>query len=251
MPEISKYAVVERGAKIAENVRIGPFCYVGPRVRIENGCVIDSSVTLTGRTTFGERNHILPLSVLGGGPDGEEGELVIGEANVIREYVTIYGGKESATRIGRDNLIMIGCQIDPGANIGDHGVFANNMCLGAGSKIEDYVRTSAFVQVDSGRTVGAYTFMLAFAHIDRDCPPFAMVQGAPMRVRGVNAENLHRCGFGDDTIREIKSAFRELYDGTGREVDPAVLSRLLAEDKEHLKRLALAVQAGLERGTTA
>ena len=196
MPEISKYAIVERGAKLSDDVRVGPFTYIGPHVRIGPGCIIDSNVSITGKTTLGERNHVLPMTVLGAGLDDSEGELVLGVANVVREHVTIYACAGQATRIGTDNLIMIGCQIDAGATLGDHGIFVNCTHIGARAKIEDYVRTSSFVVVRPGVTVGAYTFTLGYGEMDRDCPPFAMVQGSPYRVRGVNAENLRRCGFG-------------------------------------------------------
>jgi len=251
MPEISKFAIVERGAKLADDVRVGPFTYIGPHVRIGPGCVIDSNVSITGKTTLGERNHVLPLAVLGAGLDGAEGELVLGEANVVREHVTVYAGTSQPTRIGADNLIMIGCQIDAGATIGNHGIFVNGTHIGAGAKIEDYVRTSSFVVVYPGVTVGAYTFTLGYGEMDRDCPPFAMVQGSPYRVRGVNAENLRRCGFGENDIRDLKSAFREIFTGPDETPDPAALKRMLTDQNNpHLKRLAESIQSGLAGGPT-
>ncbi len=246
MPEISKYAIVERGAKLSDDVRVGPFTYIGPHVRIGPGCVIDSNISITGKTTLGERNHVHPLAVLGAGLDGTDGELVLGEANVVREHVTLYAGTARPTRIGTDNLIMIGCQIDAGATIGDHGIFVNCTHIGAGAVIEDYVRTSSFVIVSPGVTVGAYTFTLGYGEMDRDCPPFAMVQGSPYRVRGVNAENLRRCGFGENDIRDLKSAFREIFTGPDDSPDPVVLRRMLSDQAgPHLRRLAESIQAGL------
>ncbi len=240
-------------AKLADDVRVGPFSYIGPHVRVGPGCIIDCNVTITGKTTLGERNYVLPLAVLGASPEGPEGELVMGEANVVREHVTIYGGKGRPTRIGTDNLIMIGCQIDAGAAIGDHGIFVNSTHVGAGATVEDYVRTSSFVVIAPGVTVGAYTFTLAYGEMDRDCPPFAMVQGSPYRVRGVNAENLRRCGFGEGDIRDLKAAFREVFTGSEDAPDPAVLARMLtkARNNPHLTRLATAAQASLQRRAQA
>jgi len=248
MPEISKYAIVERGAKLSDDVRVGPFTYIGPHVRLGPGCIIDSNVSITGKTTLGERNHVLPLAALGAGLDDAEGELILGEANVVREHVTLYAGTDQPTRIGTDNLIMIGCQVDAGATIGDHGIFVNGTYIGAGATIEDYVRTSGFVVISPGVTVGAYTFTLGYGEMDRDCPPFAMVQGSSYRVRGVNTENLRRCGFGENDIRDLKSAFRELFTGPEDAAAPAVLKRMLADKTNpHLTRLAESAQAGLAR----
>lgn len=251
MPEISKQAIVEKGAKIDDDVKIGPFTYIGPHVRIGPGCIIQNNVTIAGRTTLGERNRIFPMAVIGasdGSGAQNDGAVELGQANVIREHATIYAGIERPTQIGADNLIMVGCQVGAGCRLGNHGIFVNSTHFGAGAVAEDYVHTSAFIMIEPGVTVGAYTFTVGYAQIDRDAPPFAMVQGWPFRVRGVNTEKLRRCGFGEDDIRTLKNAFRELYNSGGEEPDGAVLRRLLVEtDNPHVRRLAEAVQKGQER----
>jgi UDP-N-acetylglucosamine acyltransferase len=250
MPEISKFAFVEPSAKLADDVRVGAFTYIGPQVRIGRGCVIENNVTIAGRTTLGERNRVLPLAVIGSGEGEAAGAVTIGAGNVIREHVTIVGGMEQPTRVGADNLIMIGCQLGAGCQVGDHGILVNCTLIGPGAIVEDYVRTSAFIMIEPGVRVGAYTFTLGYAEIDRDAPPFAMVQGSPFRVRGVNTENLKRCGFGEDDIRRLKNAFRELFNGNeGYAVDEAVLGRLLADKQgnPHVSRLAQAVARSEER----
>jgi len=235
---------VERGAKLAGDVRVGPFSYIGPRVRIGPGCVIENNVTVTGRTRLGQENRVFPMAVIGvseAGPDGRA-QCIIGQANTFREHVTVYAGGEGPTRIGNDNLVMIGCQIGPGASVGGHGIFDNYTQIGRESRIEDYVRTSAFVSVDPGVTVGAYTFATAYAGIDRDAPPFAIVQGFPFRVRGANPQNLRRCGFGDDDICALKAAFRELFDGSQSRPDEEALRRL-ASDRTANPHVRLLVEA--------
>jgi len=250
MAEISKLATIERGAKIADDVKIGPFTYIGPHVRIGAGCVIEGNVTITGKTILGERNRVFPLAVIGTseGKGGEEGEVVIGVANSIREHATIYGGtSEAPTRIGDDNLVMIGCHIGAGAKLGNHGILINSTLIGAGAVLEDYVHTSGFIVIDPGVHVGAYTFTLGYTEINRDAPPYAMVQGTPFRVRGVNTEKLRRCGFGDSSIKALKSAFHEIYNSSGEGVDAAVLQRLLAQEDcdLHVQRLVQSVQKSL------
>ncbi|MCL2700596.1 MAG: hypothetical protein FWE88_02755 [Phycisphaerae bacterium] len=247
MPDISKYATIEPGAKIADDVKIGPFTYIGPHVRIGNGCVIESNVTIVGRTELGDRNRVSPLAVIGvgEGKGAEEGEVVIGQANSIREHATIYGGPPGQpTRLGDDNLVMISCYIGGGATVGNHGILINNTLIGAGAVLEDYVHTSGFILISPGVRVGAYTFTLGYSEIDRDAPPYAMVQGTPYRVRGVNSEKLRRCGFADSSIKAIKQAFHELYNGSGDHANADVLDRLLASDDTdiHVQRLAQSVK---------
>jgi len=246
MPEISPLAIVAKAAKIAGDVRIGPFSYVGDHVEIGAGCIIGNNVTITGKTVLGENNQVFPMAVIGTpiNAAGEPGTCVIGEANTIREHVTVYCSRDKETCIGNDNLLMIGCVVGAGATIKNHGIFDNCSHIGPSALIEDYVRMSGFAAVGSGRKVGAYAFVTGYASVDRDAPPYSRVQGSPIRVRGVNTTNLKRCGFGDDDIRAIKSAFRDLYNGSSNAPRPEALSRLLKESNPYVRRLAEAVQAG-------
>jgi UDP-N-acetylglucosamine acyltransferase len=241
---------VEHGAKLADDVRVGTFAYIGAEVTIGPGCIVENHATITGRTVIGEKNHIFPMAVIGTSADGEgqPGQCVVGDGNVIREHVTIYTGPGKTTRIGSGNLIMIACMIGPGVQLGDHGIFDNLTDLNDDAIIEDYVRTSGFTLVERGSRVGAYTFTVGYSCIDHDAPPFAMVQGFPFRVRGVNTENLRRCGFGDDDIRALKTAFRDLFNGVEGAASDEVLPRLLHHENPHVRQLAEAVRRDPARG---
>jgi UDP-N-acetylglucosamine acyltransferase len=248
MPEISRYAVVEKTAQLAADVRVGPFAYIGPDVTIGAGCIIENSATIIGKTTLGEKCHIFPMAVIGAVPGkaGQVGQCILGDANSIREHVTISGGLDQPTRIGDDNLIMIGCQMGPGATVGDHCILANCTQIDGGATIQDYVGTSAFTFIGPGATVGMYTYIAGYTGIESYAPPYAMVQGYPVRVRGVNSVKLGRCGFGDEDIRALKEAFRELFNGTGATADPKVL-RKMADDSSlnaQVRRLVEVLQAG-------
>jgi UDP-N-acetylglucosamine acyltransferase len=249
MPDISPQAVVEPTAQLADDVRIGPFTYIGPHVQIGPACVIANNVTITGRTTLGPNTRVFPMAVIAAPADPAQppGECTIGPKNAIREHVTIYTSPDEPTHIGKDNLIMVATQVGPGASIADHGVFANCTRIGPRANIEPYVRTSAFTVIDAGVTVGAYTFTAGYVHVTHDAPPFAMLQGAPFRVRGVNTQNLHRCGFGDDDIRQLKAAFHELYRTSDTNPDQTALRRMLDQPQENhcVRRLLQALQRSL------
>jgi UDP-N-acetylglucosamine acyltransferase len=246
MSNISPKAIVEPGAKLSADVVVGPFSYIGPQVRIGPGCVIANNATVTGRTTLGEKTRVFPMAVIGTSPEGGEvAECVIGKANTIREQVTIYGGAKVPTRIGNDNLIMINCMVGQGASMGDHGIVVNGTMIGPEARVDDYIHTSAFVTIAPGVSVGAYTFIAGYADVDHDAPPYAIVMGSPFRVRGVNAEKLKRCGFGEDDIRALKEAFRDLFNGEGHAVDEEALARLAGHSTNpHVRRLVTAIQAG-------
>ena len=90
-------AVVDPGASLGEGVRIGPFAYVGPEVEIGDGTVIGPHCTVTGPTRIGRDNHFIGHAAIGGDPQdkkfkGERVELVIGDRNQVREFVTVNRG---------------------------------------------------------------------------------------------------------------------------------------------------------------
>lgn len=244
MSNISPHAIVERSAKVAADAVIGPFSYIGPHVRIGPECVIGNNVTIVGRTTLGEKTRVFPMAVIGTSADGDaSAECVLGKANTIREQVTIFGGTKQPTRIGQANLIMINCVVGAGAMLGDHGIIVNGTIIGAEAKIEDYLHTSAFAAIAPGVSVGAYTFVAGYADVDHDAPPFAFLQGNPFRVRGVNTEGLKRCGFGEDDIRSLKEAFREIFNGEGASANEDALARQAGSANTHVRRLVAVVQA--------
>ena len=246
MPKVSRQAIVEKGAQLAEGVTVGPFSYIGPQVRLGSGCTIENNVTILGRTTLGRDNHVFPMCVIGAGADARpDAECVLGDANAVREHVTICGGGEAPTRVGGDNLIMVDCHLGAGAFVGDHCIFANCTHVGEGGRVEDYVRTSAFTTIEPGAKVGAYTFIAGFAGIDRQAPPFAIVQGFPFRVRGVNTQNLKRCGFGEEDIGALKQAFHEIYSGENGAPDEEALRRLALDPaaNPHVRKLLETLRA--------
>ena len=127
---------------------------------------------------------------------------------------------------------------------GDHTILDNCSHICEGATVEEYVRTSRFTIIRRERTVGAYSFTAGYVEIDRDAPPYAMIHGAPFRVRGVNTRNLRRCGFDEEDIRSLKLAFRELFNGGGVDIDQEALRRFLGRSdmSPHLRRLAESVQ---------
>ncbi|MCE5277791.1 MAG: hypothetical protein ABFD92_14815 [Planctomycetaceae bacterium] len=249
MPNISPKTIVEDGAQIADDAHIGPFCTIGRQVIIGPGCVIENNTAISGMSILAQRCRVGPQCVIGATEDGARagGLCYIGDDTVLREHAVVCGGFERATRIGQDNLLMVGCRVGAGATIDDHGIFANATQFGERCHVESYVRTSGFALIGEGVRVGAYAFVAAFVQVVRDAPPFVMLQGMPLRVRGINTNNLERCGFEAEDIRALKAAVRELYAADGTAPEAAVLERMLAaaDLNPHVRRLAEAL-AGAE-----
>ena len=146
--QIHPTAVVDPQALLGEDVEIGPYSVIGPGVRLGPGCRVDNHVTLTGNTTIGANNHFHSASVIGNVPQdlkyrGEETELIIGDGNTIREFVTINAGTTGGggrTVIGEDNLLMAYVHVAHDCVLGSRIVLANVATLGGHIRVEDGVR---------------------------------------------------------------------------------------------------------------
>ncbi|PKM07283.1 MAG: acyl-[acyl-carrier-protein]--UDP-N-acetylglucosamine O-acyltransferase [Gammaproteobacteria bacterium HGW-Gammaproteobacteria-5] len=216
---IHKSACIDPDARIAEGVRIGAFCVIGPGVEIAAGTVIGSHVVIDGPTRIGRDNRIHSFAALGGEPQdkkyrGEPSRLEIGDRNTIREFVTFNRGTDDdngVTRIGNDNWIMAYVHIAHDCVVGNNTVFANASSLAGHSVIDDWVILGGFTLVHQFCQVGAHAFTAMGSVINRDVPPFITVAGAYAKPHGINAEGLRRREFSSERILTIKRAYRTLY----------------------------------------
>ena len=219
MALIHPTAVVEATAELGENVRVGPLCYVGPKVKIGEGSKLVSHVCLLGRTTIGAGNTVWPHTTLGGDPQdfkfrGEDSQLIIGDHNDIRENVTIHKGTEhdrGITRIGGDNLIMAGVHVAHDCVINDHTVLANGVQLAGHVHVESHACMGGLAAAHHFVTIGQYAFVGGLSRVVADVPPFMIVEGNKAEVRGVNLILLERNQFPDTTVEALKDAYRTLY----------------------------------------
>jgi len=212
-------AIVDPGARLAADVSVGPYAVIGAEVEIGAGCSIGAHAVIQGPARIGRGNHIASHAAIGGDPQdkkyhGERSELVIGDGNTIREFVTINRGTGEGggvTRIGDDNWIMAYVHIAHDCTIGSHTIFANNTTLAGHVEIGDFVVLGGFAGVHQFCKIGAHAFAAMYAAINRDVPPFIYVAGQFAVPRGVNAEGLKRRGFNVKRIAAIKRAYRTLY----------------------------------------
>src|SRR4029078_10333994 len=153
-------------AELDDEVRIGPFCVVGPKARIGRGTHLVNSVTIMGRVTIGQHNRIFPGAVLGGEPQdisyrGSDTEVVIGDDNVIREGVTINRATEKedgVTSLGSHSFIMAGCHIAHDCSVGSRVIMANATLLGGHVHVDDDATTSGGVVVHHFSSIGSFSF---------------------------------------------------------------------------------------------
>jgi UDP-N-acetylglucosamine acyltransferase len=219
MPTIHPTAHVEPTAQLADDVEIGPHCYVGGEVKLGPGCVLFSGAVLGGNTTVGRENRFFPHAVVGTEPQdlkfrGEETELRIGDGNTFREHVTVNRGTAKGggvTTIGNHSLFMACCHVAHDCHVGDNVVMANNVLLGGHIRIHDHAVLSGAVAIHHFTTVGQAAFVGGLTRIVRDVPPYMIVEGNPARVRGVNVVKLERLGTDETCLKALKDAYRTLW----------------------------------------
>ncbi|WP_329742795.1 acyl-ACP--UDP-N-acetylglucosamine O-acyltransferase [Dyella sp. A6] len=213
-------AQIDAGASIGPNVSIGAFSVIGADVEIGEGTVIGAHVVIEGPTRIGRDNRISQFASIGNTPQdkkwgGERTELVIGDRNLIREFVTINRGTGEGggiTSIGNDNWLLAYVHIAHDCHVGNHTVFSNYSALAGHVEIGDWVIVSGYAGVHQFCKVGAHAFIGMGCLVGADVPPFVMMANESRgRPRGINSEGLKRRGFDTSRISAIKRAYRTLY----------------------------------------
>lgn len=252
-PDIHPTALVDPAARLGPGVRIGPFTVVGPEVEIGAGTQVGAHCSVQGPTRIGHDNRIHGHAAIGGDPQdkkfaGERTELVIGDGNVIREFVTISRGTGNGggiTRIGDRNWFLAYTHVAHDCQVGSDCVFSNNATLAGHVEVGDRVILSGFVGVHQFCRIGAHAFIGMGAFVNGDVPPYVMVaQEGYGRPRGINAEGLKRRGFDATRIAAIKRAYRTLYVSGARLEDAVAQLADSARDSEDVR----AMLAFIERG---
>jgi UDP-N-acetylglucosamine acyltransferase len=219
IPRIHPTALVDAGARIAGDVDIGAYSIVGPDVTIGAGTRIGPHVVVTGRTTIGARNRIFQFASVGEIPQdrkygGEPTATVIGDDNVIREFVTIHAGTaqdRGVTTIGNGNWFLAYTHVAHDCVVGDATTFSNNAQIAGHVTIGDYAVLGAYAGVHQFCRVGAHAMVAAGAIVLQDVPPFVTVSGYPAKPAGTNNEGLRRRGFSAADIATVRRAYKTLY----------------------------------------
>jgi len=248
-------AVVDPSARIGGNVRIGPHSVIGADVEIGDGTTIGANVVIEGPTRIGRENRIFPFAAIGGEPQdkkfrGERSELVIGDRNTIREFVTMNrgtGGGGGTTTVGNDNWFLAYSHVAHDCRVGNHCVFSNNATLAGHVTVGDHVIVSGFAGVHQFCRIGAHAFIGMGVLLSGDVPPFLMVaadadtQGRP---RGINSEGLKRRGFDAQRIAAIKRAYRTIYVGGTALADAKRKLAELANDSADVAAMLAFIESG-------
>jgi len=219
MSRIHQTALINQQAEIDSDVEIGPYSVIGAGVRIGKATKVASHVVIEGRTSLGQGNTIYQFATIGSRPQdlkyrGEASELIIGNHNTIREYVSLNPGTAGGgmvTRVGDHNLLMMHCHIAHDCLIGNHNIIANGATLGGHVVVEDYVIVGGLVGIHQFARIGSGAILGAGSMVSKDVPPFCNATGDRARLRGLNLEGLKRRGFTTAAIDALKKAYRIIF----------------------------------------
>ncbi len=216
---IHPQAIIETGAVIGKNVKIGPWTYIAANVVIGDNCEISSHVVINGPTRLGKGNRIFQFASIGEDCQdlkyaGELTELVIGDNNTFRENCTIHRGTvqdNSLTQIGSNNLFMAYTHVAHDCMVGSHCILANGASIAGHVHVGDHAIIGGMSGVHQFCHIGAHSFIGANSLILKDIPPYVMASGQPAKPFGLNSEGLKRRGFDKDVILQIKRAYKAVY----------------------------------------
>lgn len=223
MTEIHPTAIIEEGAEIGTNVKIGAYCVVGANVELYENTQLHSHVVITGHTKIGKNCQIYPFASIGQPPQdlkykGEKNNLIVGNDNVIREYVTINPGTEGGgltTQIGNNCLLMVGTHVGHDCKVGNEVVFANNATLGGHVVVEDYAILGGLSAVIQHRRIGKLAIIGGLTVVDLDVIPYGRVIGNRAILDGLNLIGLKRRNYPHDQIQELRHAYNLLFEDKG------------------------------------
>ena len=216
---IHKTAIIDPKAEISSNVEIGPYSIIGPNVKIHENVKIQSHVSLIGFTTIGKNNQIYPFASIGNNPqdmkyNGEKTELTIEDNNTIREYVTINPGTLQGgglTKIGSNNLIMIGAHIAHDCILGNNIIIANNAAIAGHVQIGDNVIIGGNCGVHQFTRIGKMAMIGGMTGVSRDVIPYGLSTGNRNVLNGINVVGLRRIKTLNKEIINLTDAYKQIF----------------------------------------
>ena len=217
--KIHPTAIIDPKAKIGKNIEIGAFSIIGPKVKIGDNNIIKSNVIITGDTKIGDNNVFFPFAVIGEDPQdlkyqGEESQIIIGNNNKIREYVTIHPGTKDdnlITKIGNDCLFMISSHIAHDCLIGDNVIMANNATLAGHVHVGDHAVIGGLSAIHQFVKIGRFAMIGGMSGVEHNVLPFTTVMGERAKLSGLNLIGLKRGKIDRDSINAVRKFHKDLF----------------------------------------
>ena len=216
---IHKTSIINKTAKISNNVDIGPYCIIGSDVEIGSNTIIHSHVNLVGNTKIGKNNQIFPFASIGTPPQdlkykGEKNSIIIGDNNKFREYVNINPGTEQGggvTKIGSNNLFMVYCHVAHDCNLSNNIVLANNVQVGGHVSIDNNAIVGGSCAIHQYSRIGESAMIGGMTGVLSDVIPYGLSLGNRNSLVGLNLIGLRRSRISNENIKIIQEAYDVIF----------------------------------------
>ncbi|MBQ9399119.1 MAG: acyl-ACP--UDP-N-acetylglucosamine O-acyltransferase [Bacteroidales bacterium] len=220
MAIIHPLATVHPGAKLADDVQVGPYSYIDDNVEIGPGSRVLPHATIFPYVKIGSQCNIFPGAVVGAIPqdlkfDGEVTYVEIGDRVNIRECATINRGTKASgkgvTKIGDDTLIMSYVHVAHDCRVGKHCILVSYVGIAGETDVDDWAIIGGGTKVHQFSKIGTHAMVGGGTAVNKDIPPYSICGRVPIVFAGVNLVGLRRRGFESDTIRTIKDIYDTVY----------------------------------------
>ncbi len=220
MTNIHTLATVHPGAKIGDNVEIGPYAFIDDNVVIGDGCKIYPHATIFSYVKMGKDCCVFPGAVVGAVPqdlkfDGEVTYVEIGDRVNIRECATINRGTKASgkgvTRIGNDVLIMSYVHVAHDCTVGNHCILVSYVGIAGETDVDDWAILGGSTVVHQFSHIGKHAMVGGGSKVNKDIPPYSLCGRDPISFAGINIVGLRRRGFDSDTVRFIRDIYDTIY----------------------------------------
>ncbi|TNM62181.1 acyl-ACP--UDP-N-acetylglucosamine O-acyltransferase [Aliirhizobium smilacinae] len=220
---IHPLAVIEDGAVVGENVVVGPFSHIGPRVVLKDDVEIASHVVVTGNTEIGKGCRIFSMAVIGGVSQslheaGETSSLTVGDNCVMREGVTMNTGTVGGggkTVVGNDCLFLANSHVAHDCQLGSGIIMSNNVMLAGHVHVADRAILGGGCAVHQFSRIGRQAFIGGLSAVNYDVIPYGMLNGNPGILGGLNVVGMTRAGMDKQTIHRVRRAYKDIFEGEG------------------------------------
>jgi UDP-N-acetylglucosamine acyltransferase len=212
-------AIIHPNSQLGQHVRIDAYAVIEAEVVIGDGCHIGHHAVIEGPTELGCNNRIYPHTCLGTAAqelsqDDTPTRLVMGDNNIVREFVTIHRGStkdRGLTQIGHNNMFMAYTHVAHDCTVGHHVIMANVATLAGHVSIGDHVNIGGLCAIHQFTRIGAYAMVGGGSMVNLDILPFTMAAGDRVRLVGLNQVGLKRHGFSPTTIQQLKRVYKLLF----------------------------------------
>jgi UDP-N-acetylglucosamine acyltransferase len=212
-------AVVDPKAEIDEDVEVGPYTIIEKGAIIGSGTRVRSHVFIGEGTQIGKKCQIFQFASVGEAPQalayrGEKTYLILGDQNIVREYVTLNRGTAPGggkTVIGHNSLFMAYAHVAHDCHLGNHVILANGATLAGHIMIEDHAIVGGLSAIHQFCQIGAHAMISGLTGISQDVPPYMTAAGSRAKLYGLNTVGLKRFKFSEQAIRALKKAYRIIF----------------------------------------